>query len=178
MGNNCLSKYYRKRMSPDTTPPTPPGDFYTAALGSPEQSAGYLIRKVMLSILAQADRELAPLGMTHAQWLPLYKLGMGTHDTLADLARGLQLDPGALTRSLDRLEAKGLIRRERSEADRRVVKLHLTAEGAAVARKVPPVLSGVLNHHLAGFTHAEWQQLLSLLSRMIANGERGPSASE
>ena len=47
-----------------------------------------------------------------------------------------------------------------------------------MARKVPPVLSGVLTHHLAGFSHAEWQQLLSLLSRMIANGERGPGASE
>lgn len=36
---------------------------------------------------------------------------------------------------------------------------------------VAPVLASVLNAHLQGFTHAEWQQLLVMLRRMLANGE-------
>jgi DNA-binding MarR family transcriptional regulator len=72
---------------------------------------------------------------------------------------------------MDRLEAKGLVRRERSREDRRVVFLALTTEGRKVARRVPAVLSDVLNGHLAGFSNAEWQQLQSLLHRMVANGQ-------
>ena len=148
-----------------------PADFYRPGQYSPDQSVGFLIRKVMVSILAQADRELAPHDLTHAQWLPLYKLAMGQASTVASVARELGMDPGAMTRSLDRLECKGLIRRERSLLDRRVVNLHLTDEGQTVAREVPAVLAGVLNAHLAGFSEAEWKLLLEMLHRLLANGE-------
>jgi hypothetical protein len=40
-----------------------------------------------------------------------------------------------------------------------------------VARKVPTVLSGVMNGHLRGFSEAEWQLLLEFLNRMLTNGE-------
>ena len=76
-----------------------------------------------------------------------------------------------MTRALDRLEAKGLVQRERSNTDRRVVHLTLTPEGRTVAELVPGVLAEVLNGHLRGFSHAEWQQMLQLLQRMLANGD-------
>jgi DNA-binding MarR family transcriptional regulator len=52
-----------------------------------------------------------------------------------------------------------------------VVFLVLTAEGRKVARKVPAVLSEVLNGHLQGFSNEEWQLLLQFLNRMLANGQ-------
>jgi DNA-binding MarR family transcriptional regulator len=76
-----------------------------------------------------------------------------------------------MTRAMDRLEAKGLVRRERSVEDRRVVLLALTPEGRKVARRVPAVLSDVLNGHLDGFSVAEWEQLQALLRRMVVNGQ-------
>lgn len=145
--------------------------FYQPGQYRPDQSVGYLMRQVLSSVLARADEQLAAYDLTHAQWLPLYKLVMKEGDTVAGLARDLAVDPGAMTRSLDRLEAKGLVRRERSTADRRVVHLMLTDEGRQVARKVPAVLAGVLNGHLRGFSEAEWQQLLQFLHRMLLNGE-------
>ncbi len=90
---------------------------------------------------------------------------------MASLARDLETDPASMTRALDRLEAKGLVARERSTTDRRVVQLALTPEGDKVAAQVPPVLADVLNGHLSDFTHDEWQLLLRLLRRMLANGE-------
>jgi DNA-binding MarR family transcriptional regulator len=51
--------------------------------------------------------------------------------TVAELARELNTDPGAMTRLLDRLECKGLCRRSRSTDDRRVVNIELTPEGEA-----------------------------------------------
>ena len=129
------------------------------------------MRKVLSSILAQADAQLAVHGLTYVQWLPLYKLVMDEGNTLASLARELSIDPGAMTRSLDRLAAKGLLRRERSSEDRRVVHLVLTDEGRKVAKEVPAVLAQVLNGHLRGFSLDEWQLLLQLLQRMLDNGD-------
>ena len=165
-----------------SSPPEPPR-FYVPGTYRPEQSVGYLMRQVLSSVLAQADGRLAAHDLTYAQWLPLYKLVMNEALTSADLARHLDIDPAAMTRALDRLEAKGLLRRVRSERDRRVVNLHLTEEGRAVAVQVPPVLADVLNQHLQGFSEAEWRQLVDLLQRMLANGEalrasRGPAPSE
>ena len=52
-----------------------------------------------------------------------------------------------------------------------MVHLTLTPEGRTVAELVPGVLAEVLNGHLIDFQHAEWQQMLHLLQRMLANGE-------
>ena len=145
--------------------------FYVPGQHRPDHSVGFLMRKVLGSVLAQVDAQLSAYDMTYVQWLPLYKLLMKEGDTVAGLARELDIDPGAMTRSLDRLEAKGLVRRERSTEDRRVVHLVLTDEGRKVARKVPTVLATVLNGHLRGFSEAEWHQLLEFLNRMLANGE-------
>ena len=60
-----------------------------------------------------------------------------------------------MTRTLDRLEAKGLLRRNRSQTDRRVVKLELTELGETKAREIPNNIARVLNHHLRGFSADE-----------------------
>jgi DNA-binding MarR family transcriptional regulator len=150
---------------------SPPCHFYQAGQYRPDQSIGYLMRKVLGSVLAQADGQLSAHDLTYVQWLPLYKLVMKEGNTVASLSRDLEIDPGSMTRSLDRLEAKGLITRERSTEDRRVVHLVLTDEGRKVARKVPAVLAEVLNGHLQGFKEEEWQLLLQFLTRMLANGD-------
>ena len=93
--------------------------------------------------------------------MPLYKLSVGDATTVAELARVCELDTGAMTRLLDRLEAKGLCRRVRSQADRRVVNIELTDEGREAAARVPQVLSRVQNELLTGFTEQEWVQLKS-----------------
>ena len=149
----------------------PPAGFYTAESLRPETSVGWLNKRVMQSVLLQVDRRLAAHDLTHAQWLPLFRLSRGGCDTMAALARDQAVDPGAMTRALDRLEAKGLIRRERSVQDRRVVKLALTEAGRAVSLLVPAVLAEVMNAHLAGFTEIEWQVLVGLLQRMVVNGD-------
>jgi DNA-binding MarR family transcriptional regulator len=116
------------------------------------------------------DVALEPSGLTHAQWIPLFKLYMGQASTVAELARESELDAGAMTRLLDRLEAKGLVSRVRSSSDRRVVNLELTPEGREAAKQIPEVLCKVQNAFLQGFSVEEWQQLKDLLRRVLANG--------
>ena len=156
-------------LSPQGSDPASP--LYTASRICPEESVGYLMRKVLSSIRTQADAQLALHDMTYVQWLPLFKLSLCTSATVAGLAREAETDPASMTRSLDRMEAKGLVVRERSTVDRRVVQLTLTPEGQRVAALVPPVLADVLNGHLSDFTREEWQLLLGMLRRMLANGD-------
>ena len=145
--------------------------FFQAGSYTPDRSIGFLMRRVLSSILQQADARLAGHGLTYVQWLPLYKLRVCSETTNASMARDLGMDPGSITRVLDRIEAKGLLRRERSQTDRRVVHLVLTDAGREVATQVPQVLTRVLNGHPQGFSHAECTLMLSLLQRMLANGE-------
>lgn len=155
----------------------PPADtaatpaFYAPENYGREPSMGYLMRKLVMGLTAEVDRRLASLELTNAQWTPLFLLYKGQASTLAELSRELQIDAGAMTRTLDRLEAKGLLRRVRSEQDRRVSFLELTEAGRAAAAQVPPVLSDVQNAYLKGFSHAEWRQLLGMLDRLLANAD-------
>jgi DNA-binding MarR family transcriptional regulator len=146
-------------------------DFYVPGQYKPEQSLGYLIKKVLSSIVMEADQRLASFDLTYVQWFPLYKLAQAQDITMAHLARDFQIDPAAMSRSLDRMESKGLVVRRRSQSDRRVVHLELTSEGRVVAEKVKGVLAGVLNDHLRGFSQQEWETLVQLLTKMLQNAE-------
>ena len=148
-----------------------PAAFYQADDYHAEASLAYLLRRVIVSIGQAADRRLESLGLTNAQWVPLLKLHQGRGRTVAELARECTADTGATTRLLDRLEAKGLLRRVRSSEDRRVVNLELTAEGERAAEQIPAVLCEVHNAHLAGFSKDEWQALRGYLGRMLENGQ-------
>ncbi|RYG14898.1 MAG: MarR family transcriptional regulator [Burkholderiales bacterium] len=127
------------------------------------------MRRIITQVGQEVDRELEPSGLTNAQWVPLLKLYMGTASTVAEVARECQLDAGSTTRLLDRLEAKGLVRRLRTSKDRRVVNIELTDEGREAAQKIPQVLCRVQNAHLNGFSEEEWNTLKQLLRRILDN---------
>ncbi len=155
-----------------------PPRFYDPAGYCADESVGWLMKRVLMSITSAADRRLAEQGITHVQWAPLFMLQRCRASTVAELARELQTDPGAMTRLLDRLESKGFCKRKRSTEDRRVVHIALTPEGEEVAQQVPVVLSEVLNEHLCDFSKAEWAQLKDLLNRMIVNAASADEAAE
>ncbi|MGZ8259493.1 MAG: MarR family winged helix-turn-helix transcriptional regulator [Caldimonas sp.] len=145
--------------------------FYEPAGYCADESVGWLMKRALMSIAQAADRRLEPQGITHSQWAALYMLQCCRASTVAELAREMQSDPGAMTRLLDRLETKGFCRRERSTDDRRVVRIELTPQGEVAAQEVPVILAQVMNEHLAGFSKGEWSQLKDMLKRMVANGE-------
>jgi DNA-binding MarR family transcriptional regulator len=145
--------------------------FYRAEGYKPEESVGYLMRQILNMVSHEIERQLAHADLTSAQWIPLFKLYMGQGSTVAELARGCNLDAGAMTRTLDRLEAKGLCKRVRSETDRRVVNIELTPAGTKAASDIPEILSGVQNAHLAGFNAEEFQTLRDYLRRILNNAQ-------
>ena len=151
---------------------TAPVQFYEPQSYRAEESVGYLMKRVMLSIVQQADKRLADHDLTSAQWGPLMRMRQCGQCTVAELARWNNTDAGAMTRLLDRLEKKGLCQRMRSLQDRRVVQVALTPEGEQAIEQVPAVLAEVMNLHLAGFSSAEWRALKQYLGRLAETGDR------
>lgn len=180
-GNQCWDNDCIGSNMPGMTsrPPSPTrssarkrsaSSFYDGRSCATDTSYGYLLRRLYASMQRHFDKRMQPLDLTAMQWGPLLLMAEGRGNTAAELARGMDIDTGAMTRMLDRLEAKGLVARARSASDRRMVRLELTAEGLNVASQIPQQLADVLNLHLRGFKADELRLLMSFLERMLANG--------
>ena len=136
------------------------------------------IKQVMGSLVRRVDAHMQPLELTGMQWEPLMLLWLKRADTVAGLARVINVGVPSMTRMLDRLEHKELLRRERSETDRRVVHLHLTPKGKRIANRIWPIVVEGMNVHLDGFKKEELNLLNDLLARMLANGARDAQKSD
>src|SRR5690606_32011619 len=90
----------------------------------------------------------------------------------AELSRRTFIDTGAMTRALDRLEAKKFITRHRCPEDRRVVRVALTDAGNDVADHILPAVAATLNTHLDDFSVDEINTLIDLIQRMLVNGDQ------
>jgi len=114
--------------------------------------------------LAVATREivavyrpvLEPLGLTHPQYLAMLALWERDSRSLRDLADTLALDPGTLSPLVKRLEAAGLVRRERDPQDERLLAVTLTTAGRALrsqAERVPAQIVERLGLPIADLEH-------------------------
>src|ERR1022692_584486 len=85
------------------------------------------------------------------------------------LAASLGIEGPTLTRHLDRLEELGLIRRNRTGADRRYARVELTAAGQTLCHDLDAIARTANDQLLTGFTDTEITQLKSMLQRLITN---------
>jgi len=151
-------------------------DVYDIESYQPRKGVGHLLNRVRTEMLSaldaafEADLELPKLEISSAQFIVIAAL-VNTEGvkSASDLCKGISYDAGAMTRMLDRLESKGLIRRTRRPDDRRVVYLELTEEGHRAFPRMRQVSMGVVNRFLRGFSQTEARQLESFLTRMLEN---------
>ena len=151
-------------------------DVYSLDTYEPRQGLGHLIGRIRAQILSAIDAQLTrdeflgPLEVTSAQLIVIVNLaGRECATSASELCKGISYDAGAMTRMLDRLEAKGLVRRTRSPDDRRLVNLELTQAGKAAYPRLREISMRVLNHSLRDFSRDEAQQLEGLLRRVAHN---------
>jgi DNA-binding MarR family transcriptional regulator len=151
---------------------------YDAQSYNPRSSIGYLMRRGASLMRGQLELALAGHGFTFAQWVTLMLVRDDATLTPGDLCRDLHHDSGAFTRILDQLEERGFLKRQRSETDRRVVQLHLTAAGRRATDAILPIVVARLNSALEGFTAAEVQTLTRLVSRLIVRLEQAGASGD
>jgi len=125
------------------------------------------VRSTMANMINQ--RTTCDLGITGTQGSILFMVWSEKCLLAAELAREFGIDASAVTRRIDLLEARDLLRRVRSVEDRRVVRLALTPEGEAMAAGMPAIFASVVDKLLSGFTPEETGFLKSMLRRVLAN---------
>ncbi|MEU4832889.1 MarR family transcriptional regulator [Streptosporangium sp. NPDC023615] len=110
---------------------------------------------------------LGELGLTYPQYLVMMTLWERGPVTVKELGLALRLDSGTLSPLLKRLEAAGLVRRERSAADERSVLVGLTPEGEAMEERACDVPAHIFR--AAGLEPAEVLELQRTLRRVVAS---------
>src|SRR6478735_9086604 len=137
-----------RRIRENTDPVPPPKD-------DVHRQICRQLKMLTSSLVRRVDLHMQPLELTGMQWEPLMMLWLGRADTVAGLARVIQMGDASMSRMLDRLEEKDLVRRERSDSDRRVVNLHLTPKGRKIANRIWPIVVDGMHVHLDGFKKDE-----------------------
>ncbi len=110
---------------------------------------------------------LEPLGLTYTSYITMLSLWEKDGVTVKDLGKRLFLDSGTLTPLLKKMEAQGLIKRERSKDDERTVYIFLTESGKALKEKCASIpeqmaCSNILDLNEAG-------QLIGILHGMMTH---------
>jgi DNA-binding MarR family transcriptional regulator len=142
-------------------------EHYTSEGFSLTQSVGFVLTKARNLINAEMEAALKDLDISSPQMSVLLVMQRGMASKPFEFSKMLFVDTGLMTRTLDKLEAKGLLERSRSADDRRVVNLVLTKKGHEVAAEIPKIAPEVLNARLKRFTKAEFEELGRLLQKFI-----------
>jgi DNA-binding MarR family transcriptional regulator len=140
---------------------------------NPRDSLGLLMQIVAGEVRTTFERRLREIGLT----APQAGIILWAHVTQAappsEFARVFGTDAGAVTRQIDRLEAKGLVRREPHARDRRSVMVKLTEAGECVAPEVLARVRAANAQFAEGFAPEELAALRAGLLKLLAATDGG-----
>ena len=123
------------------------------------------LRQIIRSVDLHSQQLRRSIGLTGPQLIILTEIHKKPGLTAGDLSKAVTLSGATVTSVLDRLEAKGLVVRVRSEQDRRRVSLTLTPEAEDRISRSPSPLQ---EEFLEKFIHLEpWEQ-----SQLVASLQR------
>ena len=130
---------------------------------------GHLIRRMHQASQAIFDGEMARRGydLTPVQYAALSVIAERPGLDQATLATQIAFDRATTGGVIDRLESKGLVRREVDRADRRARRLYIETAGVEVLSRVTPYVRDVQDRMLQGLNPAERTALLGLLGKAL-----------
>lgn len=130
---------------------------------------GFLLNDVARLLRTTYDRRVKALGLTRSQWWVLTHLYRGDGVTQTELAATLEIEKPTLGRLLDRLEAKGWVRRHPDARDRRAWRVFLTDEVEPAMRAMRAIATEVRRDALTGLAGAEREHFVDTLLAIKAN---------
>ncbi len=128
---------------------------------------GNLISHVAALMQVSFGRRLKKYDVTRSQWMIMAAILGNDAETAADIAKIWKLDATAVTRLVDRLEAKGLVKRIHDVADRRINRLELTEQGQRLCPTLIDEADANHDYVFGALTETEEKQLRKLLSKIL-----------
>lgn len=126
------------------------------------------LRRIMRAIDLQSQKLVRESGLTVPQLLVMQAIEREHSPSTSALARHIVVSQATVTRIIDRLERAGLVRREKSSKDKRVVNVCLTDEGRSKLETAPAPLQAEFLREYRKLADWEQQMLKSSLLRIAA----------
>jgi DNA-binding MarR family transcriptional regulator len=134
-----------------------------------QQFAPYLMNRIMGRYNATLRADLRSRDLTVPQARALGVLSVADGVTVNDLSVYTVIEQSTMSRTLDALEAQGLVRREADETDSRVRKIFLTDAGRLEFARAWPAMHDAFETMFNGVDDAEYAALIATLTKMLRN---------
>lgn len=157
------------KLIPDVVPPQPSAEFSAMVRDKRDNSIGYLVTQAQRHIHKGLGAKLQQHGVTVAQWSVLVVLWEVDGLTQKQLSDRVTVETATLSRTIDRMERDGLVKRVRSTTDRRQINVFLSERGAGLWRDLVPEAEAMIDRALVGISDDEEETLRRLLKRVIEN---------
>ena len=133
---------------------------------------GFILNDVARLLRTAFDRRVKSLGLTRSQWWVLNHLFRNDGVTQSELADILEVEKATLGRLLDRLEAKGWVRRESHAGDRRAKRVFLTEEIEPALKTMRSAAADLRRDALVGLSVEDQTRFVDALLAIKANLSR------
>ncbi|MEZ7934587.1 MAG: MarR family transcriptional regulator [Sulfurospirillum sp.] len=136
-----------------------------------DNSLGFILNKTALLSKAHFNNYLKEYDISPEQWSLVFRVVERSGLTQKELSDSTYKDQANITRSIDRLEQKGFLKRIENPNDRRSFQLVPTQDAIALVERIIP-LSQAFNAQLTqGFSEEETKMLIALLNKVHHNLE-------
>ncbi|NQW49913.1 MAG: MarR family transcriptional regulator [Rhodospirillales bacterium] len=131
-----------------------------------DEYIGYVLSDVARLIRTVFDRRVRDIGLTRAQWLVLTRLYRRPGASQTELADMLEIDRASAGRMIDRMQKNGWVERRADSGDRRVNRLHLTAEARRAHKNMWAIAEATVDDALAPLSSSERDEFTRLAARV------------
>ncbi|MEG4111625.1 MULTISPECIES: MarR family transcriptional regulator [unclassified Microcoleus] len=132
-------------------------------------SLGYRLKLLAQLGSRRLQEVLEPFGLTPFHWLVLCCLWQEDGLPTSSIGDKLQQVGGTLTGVIDRMEERGLVRRERDTRDRRIWRIWLTDSGRELQEVLPPLVAKIRDRAVEGISQADRELFSELIDIAILN---------
>lgn len=141
----------------------------------PGGSTGYLVRQAHNALQRLLEQAIAPHGVLRGQWYFLRVLWEEEGLTQRELSARVGTKEPTTIVALRSMEAAGLVKRRRSETDRRKIHVDLTPKARRLRDKLLPLARSVNETATRGLSPDDLETLHRLLQKMVANLDEPPA---
>ena len=138
-------------------------------MGPLDRYLPYLLNRAGARLAASFEKDVRPLGASLQAWRVLAALRERDGRRMGDLSETTAIEVSTLTRLVDGMERRGLVKRRRDPGDARVVLLHVAPAGRRLTGRLLPIAERYERVALEGFSAGEAETLRRALRRLYAN---------
>lgn len=136
-----------------------------------QSSTGYWVTRLARAFEVDLENRLAVHDVTRASWAVLSAIQHHDKTAPAALASFIGIDRAAITRHLDRLEKRGLVKRHHSATDRRTINIKLTQKGTVLISVLATESMAANVKFTADLDQSENDAVQAIIKKMLSNSD-------